>query len=106
MLRDAATRSERLLWERLRAGRFDGLKFRRQHPFGPFVIDFYCIEPRLAVEIDGGAHDSAAARRHDLERQALIEAAGVRVLRIRAEDVEADIESALSVIRAALASDA
>ncbi|MSQ29994.1 MAG: DUF559 domain-containing protein [Dehalococcoidia bacterium] len=49
---DAATRSERLLWEQLRARRFDGLKFRRQHPFGPFVLDFYCDEAHLGVEID------------------------------------------------------
>ena len=101
-LRRSQTRSEALLWDRLRARRLDGLKFRRQHPLGPFVLDFYCESARLAVEVDGAVHDSATARAHDRERATLIEAADIRVVRVRAERVELDIEAVLLVIRAAL----
>ena len=101
-LRRSQTRSEALLWERLRARRLDGLKFRRQHPLGPFVLDFYCELAGLAIEVDGGVHESPSARDRDRERQALIEAAGIRVVRVRADLVEFDVESAIESIRATL----
>ena len=52
-LRRMMTLSEVLLWERIRGGRLNGLRFRRQHPIGPYILDFYCASGRLAVEIDG-----------------------------------------------------
>ena len=98
-----ATRSEELLWERLRARQFERLKFRRQHPLGPFVLDFYCERLMVAVEVDGGIHETASVRASDAERQALLEAAGVRFIRVRAADVETDIEAVLDTLRTALA---
>ena len=56
-LRQEMTRAEQLLLERLRKRQLSGLKFRRQHPLGPFITDFYCAEKRLVVEIDGDIHD-------------------------------------------------
>ena len=101
-MRKNPTRSEALLWARLR-GRKLGPRFRRQHPLLGFIVDFYCHSYRLVVEIDGGIHDSLRARRFDEVRDAqLVQFAGVRVLRIEASLVERDALAAIDIIRAAL----
>jgi very-short-patch-repair endonuclease len=104
-LRRDSTRSEDLLWQGLRRKEFRDLKFRRQHPLGRFVLDFYCHAAKLAVEIDGSVHDASDVAAYDRDRQALIEARGVRVLRVRAKDVEADVNAVLHQIRVALRGD-
>lgn len=96
-LRQRATNSEKILWEALRGRRLNGLKFRRQHPFGPFVVDFFCCEKQLVIEVDGPIHDAQAER--DLERQKLIEGTGCRVLRFSSEEVEKNLEAVLDAIR-------
>lgn len=73
-----------------------GLKFRRQYPLGSFVLDFYCHEHRLAVELDGDSHIGQAG--YDLERQQWIESQGVRVLRVGNDDVLQDMDSVLEGI--------
>jgi len=98
--RHVPTRAEAMLWEELRNRRLDGIKFRRQQPIGPFVVDFYAAEHRLVLEIDGGVHHSQQER--DLERQSLLESLGLRVLRIPTETVEQNLAAALTTIRAAL----
>ena len=98
--RHEPTRTEAMLWEELRNRQLDGIKFRRQQPIGPFVVDFYAAEHRLVVEIDGGIHSTQ--RKRDLERQALLESLGLRVLRIPAETVELIIGAALAAIQAAV----
>ncbi len=80
-LRRDATDAERALWRRLRGKQLDGLKFRRQHVIGRFVLDFYCHECRLAVELDGGQHGEAAQRRRDDARTLFLERRGVAVVR-------------------------
>src|SRR5439155_3820713 len=70
--------------------RLAGLRVRRQHPIGPYIVDFYCPSARLAIEVDGFAHDTAAAARHDETRQAWLARRGVTVLRVRASDVLRD----------------
>ncbi len=80
-LRRGATDAERTLWQRLRARRLGGLKFRRQHVVGRYILDFYCHECRLAVELDGGQHYEAEQRRRDDARTAFLEDRGVAVLR-------------------------
>ena len=102
MLRRRTTLSERLLWKELRDRRFRGLKFRRQHPVGPFVIDFYCEALRLGVEVDGAVHDAPAQRRYDGERAALLLAEGIHLVRLRAGDVEANAAHALAEVFDAL----
>ena len=86
------TRSEGILWQALRRRKLDGRKFRRQHPIGPLIVDFYCAEERLVVEVDGPIHRGQHVA--DRERHQLIEAAGLRVVRIRSEELEKRIESA------------
>ncbi len=78
-LRRAETRAERRLWSRLRDRRLGGHKFRRQHPIGPYVVDFLCTEKWLAVEVDGGQH--AARGTSDQARTCWLEARGIRVVR-------------------------
>ena len=102
-LRARQTESESALWEALRDRRLDGYKFRRQHPIRNFVVDFYCAQPRLIVEVDGGLHRNAESRDRDLSRQETIEKLGYRFLRIPAILVTSDIETALDLIRAELA---
>ena len=83
-LRRSMTDAERRLWSVLRDRRLHGHKFRRQHPLGPFVLDFACIEHRVAVEADGGQHADNAA---DQRRTAWLEGEGWRVLRFWNNDI-------------------
>ena len=95
---------EVVLWQALRNGRLAGLRFRRQHPIGPYILDFYCASARLAIEVDGFAHDTAVAARHDERRQAWLAERGVAVLRFSAGDVLKDekFEAVLKPIEGAL----
>ena len=82
---------ERLLWGRLKY-RPLGAKFRRQHPAGRYVLDFYCHEARLVVEVDGIAHDMADRPERDRSRDAELAAKGLHVVRIAASDILADVD--------------
>ena len=93
-MRHTATPEEDMVWDRLRNRRFLGLKFRRQHAVGPFIVDFYCHEKRLIIEIDGGVHEST--RERDAVRQRFLEASGFRVVRVSNREVHDDIERALA----------
>jgi very-short-patch-repair endonuclease len=84
-LRGRETAAERLLWELLRGRGLAGLKFRRQHPLGPFVVDFFSEELGLVVEIDGESH--RGREEYDDRRSAVLEAAGLVVLRFSNEEV-------------------
>lgn len=70
------------LWSMLRGRKAGGFRFRREHPFPPYILDFYCAELRIAVEVDGGAHDSAERLEYDVRRDACLARAGVKVLRV------------------------
>ena len=85
-LRRTTTWPEIILWRRLRQ-RPEGFKFRRQHPAGAYVLDFFCSEARLAIEVDGIAHDMGDRPRRDEARDAFLRAEGIEVLRIPATDV-------------------
>jgi len=98
-LRHEMTPAEKLLWSRLRNKQLKGLKFRRQHPLGPFVADFYCAARRLVVEIDGDIHDLQPER--DATRTEQFEQYGYRVIRFRNKQVLNDIEDVLAAIEAA-----
>ncbi len=82
------------------ARQLDGCKFRRQHPFGDFILDFACLERRLVIELDGGQHAERA--RADALRTAFLERAGFRVLRFWNNQVFEDMEGMLEAIRQAL----
>ncbi len=81
-LRRAQTKEEGQLWQSLRAGRFAGFKFRRQHPYKAYFLDFYCPAARLSIELDGFEHGLPRQRRHDLERERFLAEEGIQVLRL------------------------
>jgi very-short-patch-repair endonuclease len=88
-LRKAMSLPEVLLWEQLRK-RPGGLKFRRQHPSGPYVLDFFCSDARLAIENDGEAHNRSEQLQRDLVRDGWFAKAGIETLRIPAKAVLSD----------------
>ena len=91
-LRRRMTLPEVILWQSLRQ-RPGGLKFRRQHPSGPYILDFYCSDARLAVEVDGEAHSRGDRPQRDEARDAWFRAAGIESLRITAAALLEDPES-------------
>jgi len=97
-LRSDATPAEQVLWEELRGRRFRGLKFRRQHPIGCFVVDFYCHERGLIVEVDGDVHQSGSQRAADAEREEWLTSLGLRIVRVPNELVLSDARAALELI--------
>ena len=91
---------EVLLWRAVRSDA-TGVRLRRQHPVGPYIVDFYCAEARLAVEIDGASHHHGDAPQHDERRDAWLAGQGIRVLRLSAALVLSDMDAALRTIEAA-----
>ena len=101
-LRRTLTPPEARLWVALRQRPGD-LKFRRQHPVGPFVLDFYCAERRLAIEVDGGAYEFGDNPARDIRRDAWLGGCGIRVLRIAAEEVRINLDGVVETILASAA---
>jgi adenine-specific DNA-methyltransferase len=99
-LRKGMTDAERLLWRHLRNREVDGCKFRRQHPVGPFIVDFVCIEKWLIIELDGGQHAFSSTK--DEKRTRFLESKGYRVLRFWNNDVLKETEAVLITIQQAL----
>ena len=97
-LRYNPTDVERKLWQRLRRDQLNGLNFRRQHPVGPYVLDFYCPAIRLAIELDGGQHTFDRQRRHDERRTRWLEASGIRLIRFWNNDVTGNLSGVLESI--------
>ena len=97
-LRQNMTRSEILLWQCLKNKQMHGYDFDRQRPIDEYVVDFYCKQLGLAIEIDGASHDGDEAQEQDRYRQARLEAIGVRFLRFRDEDVRYQLDDVLRAI--------
>jgi adenine-specific DNA-methyltransferase len=97
-LRRNDTWAEQLLWRWLRDRRFSAYKFRRQHAFGPYILDFFCVEAFLDIELDGHQHGHPEEQLKDQERDAWLEARGVRVLRFW----NASLRREKEVVRAAI----
>ena len=95
-MRGEPTRAEEVLWSALQKKQVAGLKFRRQHPVGRFVLDFYCPSHKLVVEVDGEVHDQQQER--DAERTRVLQAYGYRVLRFRNEQVINDLPAVVRKI--------
>jgi very-short-patch-repair endonuclease len=96
LLRNAPTDAEQKLWQRLKNRQLEGCKFRRQHPYENYVLDFVCLERKLVVELDGGQHIDAVA--YDEKRTLLLERAGFCVLRFWNNEVFAELDGVLEVI--------
>lgn len=88
---------EVMLWQILRA-KPEGVKFRRQHPIGPFVLDFYCASAKLAIEIDGIVHDMGGRPERDEQRDGFLASKGLRVVRIPATEVLKDVAEVAQMI--------
>lgn len=95
-LRRNMTPAEKILWEKLRHNRLNGLQFRRQQIINPFIVDFYCHAKALVVEVDGDIHD--LQQDYDAERSAYLIARGFRMLRVANEDVKNNLISVVQSI--------
>ena len=98
VLRRAMTPEEALLWQWLRAGRLDGLHFRRQQIIGGFIVDFYCHAVGLVVEVDGPVHDAEQQKDYDAERDRILAAHGLRLLRFANEAVRDRVSDVIAQI--------
>ncbi|MBG1264023.1 endonuclease domain-containing protein [Nostoc commune] len=101
-LRKKLTPAEKQLWQALRAGKLGGFKFRRQHPVGRFILDFYCPVCKLVIELDGAIHDNQTD--YDADRTKYLETYDYKVLRFQNEEVMQQLDKVLYLIlQAALA---
>jgi very-short-patch-repair endonuclease len=91
-LRKDPTDAERRLWSLLRSRQIAGLKFFRQYSIGSYIMDFYCPERRVAVEVDGGQHADVPGQEHDARRDRYLQELDIRVIRFWNNDVLQNIE--------------
>ncbi len=92
------TPAEEMLWKALRDRRLEGLKFRRQHPLGRYILDAYCVSEGLVVEVDGAVHQETDQAAHDAEREVFLASQGIRVLRFTNDEVENRMEEVVRKI--------
>ena len=97
-LRKNLTDAEQLLWFCVRRKQLGGFRFRRQHPFEQYVLDFFCYEARLAVELDGGQHNDPNIHSRDRERTAFLNNHGIQVVRFWNNEVFSNLEGVLQTI--------
>lgn len=98
-MRRRLTPAEATLWNALKNSKLNGRKFRRQHSVGPFILDFYCVDEWLAVELDGQVHRNDHAEIKDAERTAYLKQAGIRVIRFENFLVFEEMEYVLGRIK-------
>ena len=91
-LRSDLTEAERSLWTRLKANQINGLRFKRQHPIGKFIVDFYCHRAMLVIELDGGVHLNTEVKERDEGREIELEKLGLKVMRFTNREVLEDLD--------------
>lgn len=101
-LRKAQTQAEAVLWEKLRNRRLGGFKFRRQHPYEVFILDFYCIEAKLGIEVDGADHQGEENQEYDKDRTEILGEEGIKIIRFWNSEVKGDLEGVVEKILAAV----
>ena len=97
-MRENPTVAEDILWQRLRRKQVGGFHFRRQHPIGRFIVDFYCADAKLVIEVDGSVHNEPGHDEYDAERQAFLEELGLKVLRFENTQVLRETDAVVEVI--------
>ena len=103
LLRKEQTKAEKMLWEKLRNIKLEGFKIRRQHPIKKsFVVDFYCAEKKLIIEVDGKVHEEDNVKEKDKKREEFLYNWKYKILRITNEEVYDDIDAVLKKILKAL----
>lgn len=103
-LRREQTAAEKRLWSAVRNRQLAGLKFRRQHPYGQFILDMFCVERQLAVEVDGGIHLKPKQAARDEARSEYLALYGIRVVRFTNEEIDSNLPDVLRKIVDAAAS--
>jgi very-short-patch-repair endonuclease len=98
ILRRKMTKTEVVLWNHLRTANRHGYHFRRQHPVGPYIVDFASVKDRLVIEIDGDTHGTLSGIRHDARRDAYLKSRGWSVVRVFNLDVHADAQRIVEII--------
>ena len=98
-LRNNMPKAETVIWSKLKGRQLLGYKFRRQYSVDRYVVDFYCPELKLAVEIDGDGHFQNGAKNNDRRRQAFIESFGIQFLRFTNEDVFKNLDGVIEIVR-------
>lgn len=97
-MRQNPTSAERILWRKLRGKQLGGFRFRRQHPIHRFIVDFYCAEARLVVEVDGAVHNEPGHAEYDEDRQRFLHGLGLRVLRFSNTEAINETDAVVAVI--------
>ena len=98
-LRKVQTKAEAKLWQALRNEKVDNLKFRRQHAFDDYILDFYCHKLKLAIEVDGAVHNDPEVKAYDIVRTKNLNDNGITVLRFDNDEVEKNIRSVIQKIK-------
>jgi len=94
-LRSDMTGAEKRLWSKLRARQLQGIKFRRQHGIGPYIVDFYCPERSIVIEVDGDSHAEAEQIQKDQRRDRYLRSIGLSVVRYRNDDIMKNLDGVL-----------
>lgn len=97
-LRKDQTEAEKKLWGLLRNRKANGAKFRRQHPLGPYIVDFYSHEAALVIEVDGGVHDNPEVQEYDRAREFELNELGVNIIRFSNRQVKNSSDGVIAVI--------
>jgi very-short-patch-repair endonuclease len=98
-LRNIMTPSENILWDHIRKKRLSGIIFRRQHPISQFIVDFYCHEAKLVIEIDGDIHENQENKEYDENRTFELEKLGLKVIRFKNEMITDNINEVLKILQ-------
>jgi very-short-patch-repair endonuclease len=97
-LRNRLTNAEKILWEEIKGNKFNGQKFRRQHPIGIYIVDFYNHKNKLVIEIDGAYHDNAEQKLIDFTREEFLKLNGLKVIRFKNESITQNLSFVLEKI--------
>lgn len=103
-LRKQMTPAEKVLWNFLKNKSLEGFKFRRQHPIDKYIVDFYCHQKKLVIEVDGSIHDQLDQKEYDSGRTSVLEEFGLKVIRFRNEEVLDNFQSVIGRISKGLIS--
>ena len=101
-LRKSMTPAEKVLWDKLRNRQLKGYKFRRQHPLYDFIVDFFCYDAMLVIEVDGAVHDDDYQNERDFQRTLILNRFGIKEIRFKNDEVINHINQVLKKIEAEL----
>ncbi len=99
LLRENLTETEKMIWQELRGNKILGLRFKSQHPMDTYIVDFYCHQIKLVIEIDGGVHKEKNQKEYDAERTFELENCGLEVIRFTNEQVQSELKEIIQKIQ-------